>query len=212
MTGRPVVYGADYSVYVRIVRLALLEKGVDYDLVPIDAFAPGGPGSAYLERQPFGRIPAFEHDGFRLYETGAISRYVDEAFDGPRLQPADPKARARMNQIVSIADSYVYRPVVWDVFVERVNKPQRGEVSDETKIRDALAKADTAFKAIVELAGEGPWMVGDGISLADLWLAPMCDYFLMTEEGRLACRAYPRLEKWWAGIGSRAAMLATRYP
>ena len=95
MTARPVVYGADYSVYVRIVRLALEEKGVAYDLVPVDAFAEGGPGEDYLRRHPFGRIPAFEHDGFSLYETGAIARYVDEAFEGPRLQPAEDRRHFR---------------------------------------------------------------------------------------------------------------------
>ena len=85
----PTLYGAAYSVYVRAVRMALAEKGVAYTLVPVDVFAPGGPSAEYLARQPFGKIPAFEHDGFRLYEAGAITRYVDEAFDGPPLQPAD---------------------------------------------------------------------------------------------------------------------------
>ena len=40
--GKPIVYGADYSVYVRIVRLVLAEKGIDYELVPVDVFAPEG--------------------------------------------------------------------------------------------------------------------------------------------------------------------------
>jgi glutathione S-transferase len=85
---KPVVYGADYSVYVRIVRLVLEEKGIDYELVPVDIFAADGIPAWYFEHHPFGRIPAFEHDGFRLHETGAIARYVDEAFAGPALQPA----------------------------------------------------------------------------------------------------------------------------
>ncbi|CAM5211102.1 Glutathione S-transferase OS=Bosea thiooxidans OX=53254 GN=ARD30_25575 PE=4 SV=1 [Bosea thiooxidans] len=75
---------APYSVYVRAVRLALEEKGVAYRLDPVDVFAKDGPPASLLERQPFGRIPAFEHDGFRLYEAGAIERYVDEAFPGLR--------------------------------------------------------------------------------------------------------------------------------
>ena len=63
-------------------------------------------GSALVvEPASFGKIPAFEHGGFRLYEAGAINRYVDEAFPGPRLQPEHPRARARMNQIISILDS-----------------------------------------------------------------------------------------------------------
>jgi glutathione S-transferase len=212
MTERPVVYGADYSVYVRIVRLALEEKGIGFDLVPIDAFAAGGPGADYLARHPFGRIPAFEHDGFRLYETGAIARYVDEAFEGPNLQPAGSKERARMNQIISIADSYLYRKLVWDIFVERVNKPERGEAPDEAGIVAALARADTAFEAIVDLMADGPWMVGNALGLADLWLAPMFDYFLTTGEGRLSLRSHPRLENWWSEISTRPAMLATYYP
>jgi glutathione S-transferase len=212
MTGRSVVYGADYSVYVRIVRLVLEEKGVGYELVPVDAFAPGGPGEDYLRRHPFGRIPAFEHDGFRLYETSAIARYVDEAFDGPMLQPRDPKQRARMNQIVGIADSYLYRTLVWDVYVERVSKPARGEAPDEARIAAALARAETGFKAVVDLMEDRQWMAGETLTLADLWLAPMIDYFRMTAEGRALMQAYPGLTLWWRHLAARPSMPATAYP
>ena len=77
---QPIVFGAPYSVYVGAVRLALEEKGVHYELVPVDVFASGGPSPEHKARQPFGKIPAFEHAGFRLYEAGATTRYVDEAF------------------------------------------------------------------------------------------------------------------------------------
>src|ERR1700693_2794402 len=109
----PLLLGAPYSVYVRAARLALEEKGVDYRLVPVDVFAPEGPPHEHMTRQPFGKIPAFEHGGFRPYETGAITRYVDEAFPGPPLQPADARGRARMNQIISIFDNYVYGTLIW---------------------------------------------------------------------------------------------------
>ena len=71
----PVLYGAAYSVYVRSARLALAEKGVAYRLQEVDIFAEYGTPQDYLRRQPFGRIPAFEHEGFRLYETAAINLY-----------------------------------------------------------------------------------------------------------------------------------------
>lgn len=83
MGERPTLYGADYSVYVRIARLALIEKGVDHELVAVDVFAPGGPPAWYGAFHPFGRIPAFEHAGLALRETSAICRYVDEAFAVP---------------------------------------------------------------------------------------------------------------------------------
>src|ERR1700730_1482262 len=123
---KPVVFGAPYSVYVRAVRLALEEKAVDYELVPVDIFAPSGVPPEHKVRHPFGKIPAFEHGGFRLYEASAIARYVDEAFPGPRLQPDDPLGRARMNQIISILDSYAYPTRVCDIYVERVSRPASG--------------------------------------------------------------------------------------
>ena len=126
MQARPVVYGARYSVYVRSVLLALTEKGVAHGVVEVDIFAKDGPPADHLARHPFGKIPAFEHDGFRLFETPAIARYVDEAFPGPALQPADPKDRARMMQAIGILDSYAYRCWIWDIYVERVSLPKRG--------------------------------------------------------------------------------------
>jgi glutathione S-transferase len=89
----------------------LEEKGVPYRLVEVDVFASGGPPTEHLERHPFARIPAFDYDGFRLYEAGAISRYVDEVFPGPALQPDDPGRRALMNQVISVLDSYAYLPI-----------------------------------------------------------------------------------------------------
>ena len=68
------LFGAAYSVYVRTARLVLAEKSLTYEFREVDVFAADGPPKEYLERQPFGRIPALEHAGFRLYETGAIIR------------------------------------------------------------------------------------------------------------------------------------------
>ena len=83
-----VLHGYRYSVYIRIARLALAEKGVAYDRVEVNPFAPDVP-AAYLALHPFGRVPTLVHDGFALYETGAITRYIDRAFPGPALQPTD---------------------------------------------------------------------------------------------------------------------------
>lgn len=130
----PIVFGAPYSVYVRAVQLALEEKGVRYELVPIDIFATGGGPPEHAARHPFGKIPAFEHAGFSLYEAGAITRYVDEVFPGPSLQPDDACARARTNQIISILDSYAYRTLVWDIYVERVSRPASGASSDDSEL------------------------------------------------------------------------------
>lgn len=206
MARRPRVFGASYSVYVRIVRLVLEEKGVAYDLEPVDVFAEDGLPPDYLTRHPFGRIPAFEHDGFALYETGAITRYIDEAFEGPPLQPADLRERARSNQIISMADAYAYPHLVWGLFVERVEKPARGLAADEAVIAAALLKSRTCLHALSELMGDRPWLTGAALSLADLYLAPMLEYALRTTEGRELIAQHDNLVDWWARLSSRPSM------
>jgi glutathione S-transferase len=208
----PIVFGAPWSVYVRTVRLTLEEKGSPYALVPIDPFAPGGPPAEHLGRHPFGKIPAFEHAGFRLYEAAAITRYIDEVFAGPALQPADPRRRARMMQIIGVLDSYAYRSLVWDIYVERIARPASGLAADEKKIAAALPKAEICLSALSDLMGGGPWLAGPAISLADLHAAPMFALFRLAPEGeRLLVRHGPLLG-WWAQISTRPSFLRTRTP
>lgn len=203
---RPRVFGTADSVYVRIVRLALIEKGVDHTLVPVDPFAPEGLPPSYRPRHPFGRVPAFEHDGFRLFETGAITRYVNDAFEGPSLLPNTVRARARANQIISLADAYAYRPLVWGVYVERVEKPAQGERTDEARLAAALTEADTCLAALATLMEGGPFLAGPRLSLADLHLAPMVSYFQQAPEGAARLAAHASLAAWWAHMIARTSL------
>lgn len=208
----PVVYGAAYGVYVRAVRLTLEEKAVAYRLEEVDVFAPGGPPASHLARQPFGKIPAFEHDGFRLYEAGAIARYVDEAFGEPPLQPTDLRMRARMNQAIGVLDAYAYRTLVWDVFVERVRAPAQGRPPDEAKIAAALPRAETCLAALEEIAGAGPYLAGPALTLADLHAAPMLAYFAEAAEGAALLARHAKLRRWLDLMRARPSFAATAPP
>jgi glutathione S-transferase len=206
---RPTVYGAAYSTYVRTVRMALVEKGVPYELVEVDVFAPGGPSSEYLQMNPFGRIPSFEHDGFLLYEAVPIARYIDEAFSGPELQPRDVRERARMNQIIGVLDSYAYRTLVWDIYVERTGGAATGRQPDEQRIASAVPRARTCLDALSGLIGDGCWLAGSALTLADLHAVPMFAYFLRTAEGTNLLAGVPRLTRWWEQVAQRASTRAT---
>ncbi|MER8751963.1 glutathione S-transferase family protein [Mesorhizobium sp. M1050] len=203
--GKPIVYGADYSVYVRIVRLVLTEKGIDYELVPVDVFAAEGIPAWYFRHHPFGRIPAFEHDGFRLFETNAIAKYIDEAFDGPSLQPAGLRVRATMNQILGMLDAYAYRSMVWDVAVERLEK----EAPDEALIANGLSQASKALQTLSSLKAPGPWLLGDQLTLADLHAAPIIGYFVKVAEGQSLLAEFPTIQAWWERIAARASFART---
>lgn len=203
------LFGADTSVYVRSARLALEEKGVDYQLRPVDVFAPGGVPESYLELNPFGRIPALRHGTLTLYETVAILRYVDEGFDGPPLQPDDAPARARMTQILSVLDSSGYRTLVWDIYVERVVKTRDGRTADEVAIASAVGCARTFVAALEELAADGPFLLGDRPTLADCHAAPMLALLGKAEEGALLLGNAPKLSAWLENFEQRPAFMAT---
>lgn len=206
----PVLYGPAYSTYARTARLALEEKGVDYKLEEVDILQGAGQTPAHLKRQPFGKVPAFEHDGLALYETAAITRYVDEAFPGPRLQPADPKRRARMVQFVSVIDSYAYPNLIGKVVWQRGVVPLLGGVADEKVVSDAMPIVEKAVAALEALTdGTGPFLCGSEISLADLHLAPVIAYFSGTPEGKKLLPTTPRLGRWWQSISTRPSVVKT---
>ncbi|MGE0117497.1 MAG: glutathione S-transferase family protein [Dongiaceae bacterium] len=210
-TGVPILYGATYSVYTRIARLALEEKGVPYRLVETDVFAASGPPAEHLRRHPFGRIPVLDHGGFVLYETAAIARYVDEGFPGPPLQPDSAAARARMTQMIGILDSYGYRPMVWDVYVERISAGEEGRAPDEGRIAAGLARSATVLDELEKALEAQGFLAGEAVSLADLHAAPMMAYFRIAPEGAQALARHARLAAWWERMNGRSSLRRTAF-
>ncbi len=204
----PIVHGPGYSTFVRTVRLALEEKGVSYEHNDFD-FMQGMPAEQQA-RHPFGKVPAFEHDGVPLYETCAIVRYVDEAFSGPALQPDSPQGRARMVQIMGICDGYTYGPTVGQVVIQRLVTPIMGGTPDEEAIEAAMPGVRKAMGALDGLLADQPYLAGQALSLADLQLAPIFGYFTMTPEGGPVLEATPNLVRWWDVMKDRPSMTSTQ--
>ncbi len=202
------LHSYQYSVYSWIARLALLEKGVAHNRVEVNPFAENVPAS-YLATHPFKRVPALVHGGFAVYETGAITRYVDEAFEGPKLQPTEPRERARCNQIMSIVDSYAYWPLVRQVFSHRVFRPSLRRPADENEVQRGLEAAPRVLAALESVADQGHYLCGNDLSLADIHLAPMIGYFVLAPEGAALLQNHVRLSDWWSALSQRSALVAT---
>ena len=204
-----VLYGPAYSTYTRTVRLALEEKGVVYDLRAVDTLAGEGQKAEHLARHPWGKVPVLDDDGFFLYETVAIARYIDESFPGPALQPIDARSRARMAQVCAILDNYGWSPMVITIFVQRIVVPMRGGTPDQSAIGAALPQAEKALAAIEGLMDGEDFLCGRALSLADLHFVPILDYFVRTDDGRAALPRYPRLSAWWRRIEQRPSVVKT---
>ena len=206
------LYGAPYSTYVRSARLTLEEKGVPYSLEEVDIMSEEGAPKEHYARQPFGKIPAFQHGDFQLYETTAIIHYIDEAFDGPALMPSDPQGRARANQVISLLDSYAYETCVWDVFVERIFVPSQGGKSNEETIADGLKTSETCMQALEDILGDDPYLAGSEVTLADLHAYPIFCYYRLAPEGAAAMQRHAKLCGWWDRMAARDSVKATLSP
>jgi glutathione S-transferase len=203
------LFGLERSVYTRIARLALEEKGVAYRLEDVEIFGADGVPAEHRVRHPFGRIPVLEHGAFRLYETTAITRYVDEAFVGPVLQPEAPAQRARMNQIVSVLDAYAYRPMVWGLFVETTRGEGSGARGDRARIDAALQASQLCLAALGELGAFAPFLVAGEPCLADLHAFPILRYLALVTEGRDLLRAQGSLHRWMQAMLVRPSVQRT---
>lgn len=201
------LHGYRYSVYTRVVRLVLAVKALPYDCVEIDPFGPLP--EDYRRINPFGRVPALDHDGFSLYETGAIARYLDEAFGPPSLQPGSATRRARMHQIIAVIDNDGYWPMVRQVYARRIFGPATGEAVDRDAVEEGLVASRKVLAAIERLV-EGPSvLIGDRLSLADLHLAPMVAAFTAAPEGQAMLSGVPKLSAWWSSMSTHPALAAT---
>lgn len=205
-----VVYGVPGSPFMRAVQMGLEEKQVPYR---VQAMNPGESKSeAYLEKHPFGRIPAIEHDDFILYETQAILRYIDAEFPEPPLQPCDHRAAARMNQIIGINDWYFFPKVAAVIVFNRIVGPALlGLAPDEAAIEAAMPMARTCVAELDRLLGMQHFLTGDAVSIADLMLAAQIDFFAETPEGE-SLLSGTRLKNWLARMNDRSSMQATLRP
>ena len=203
------LYGYQYSVYAWIARLAMHEKGISYEWVEVNPFAKDVPAD-YLAMHPFGRVPTLVNGDFVLFETSAITRYVDEAFQGPRLQPIKPEDRGRVSQIISVIDSYAYWPLVRQVFSHGVFRPRLGHPADPVEYQRGLEAAPLVLRALDQLANEDGFLVADSLSLADIHLAPMIGYFTSDPSGESLLKQYHRLSNWWSAMSLEKHFVDTK--
>ena len=205
-----VVYGIPGSPFMRAVQMGLEEKHAAYRIA---AMGPGETKSkAYLKKHPFGRMPAFEHGDFGLYETQAILRYLDDVFPEPPFEPSDPREAARVNQIIGINDWYFFPKAAAVIVFQRIIGPTLlGTTTDEAVVAAAVPMARTCIAELDRLLGGQRFLAGDRLSIADLMLAPQLDFFAATPEGK-SLLAETRLKPWLVRMNARPSMQATLRP
>ncbi len=207
---QPTVHGPSYSTYVRTVRLALAEKAVAYDFHHVGMLQGEHQQPPFLALNPYGKVPAFTHDGLTLYETNVVTRYIDRAFPGTALQPSDARGLASMDQAISITDTFGYGCIVGKLVWQRMVVPMMNGTPDDKLVAEALPMIRLTLGEYERILGDHAWFGGAHLSLADLHLAPVFAYMTGTAESGELMAKHPKLSAWWARMAARASMAATQ--
>lgn len=152
------ILGFAGSTYVQTVVAACREVGVAFELKPLAFKEP-----SHFALHPFGKMPVMRDGDFVLHESLAIADYVSQA-SGGALWPSAPRARARALQWASSAIDYYYPALVAGLLSESPSDAATSEAAEKLKLIDVAIDAQR---------GEGPWLAGEALSVADLLLYPM---------------------------------------
>jgi glutathione S-transferase len=131
-------------------------------------------------------------------------------FDGPSLTPADPRAQARMNQVMNIVDWYVMPSISAGIGFNRVVKPKFGMPVDEEAVEKALPMARTCVAALEGILGAKPYFAGDAVSLADLFAYGHFEFLGQTPEGADMLAGSPLLG-WMERMAARPSVQNTTW-
>jgi glutathione S-transferase len=198
------------SPYARAVLVILEEKRQRYRLEPL---TPDSLNSEeHLSRHPFGKVPVIEHEGFHLYETQAILRYLDRLLPEPPLTPRDIRQAARMDQVMNITDWYLFTGVSDVIAFERIVKPAvLGLEADEARVAAAMPAARRVISELGRLLDEHDFFCGDALSLADIIAAPHIDFLAQTPEWRDIGSPHRALCAWLERMMARPSFQATTW-
>jgi len=188
------LFGFPRSVYVQMAGIVLTHKEVPYTFHDLETEMNT---ASHIALHPFERVPILRHGNFTVYETGAIVRYVDDAFAGETLTPADPQKQACMNQWISAVNGYYYPYLIYHVSHERNVFPQLGIAPDEKVVAHAMPKVETCLEVLHRALSEsGAFLVGPELSLADFFMLPIIHGFSFAPEAQQLYPRFPSIVAW----------------
>ncbi|MDO8410046.1 MAG: glutathione S-transferase family protein [Phenylobacterium sp.] len=191
------------SAYLWTAMLAADEKGIDYELNPLVLGS-----EAHLRLHPFGKMPVMQHGEVILYETLAITHYIDRAFEGPPLQPHDALGQAEVLRWISLVNAYVF-PIMNRFMKERLVRPNWGFEVDQDFLQAARDPLRLQMRLIGEAAADGGYLVGRQLTLADAFLLPHLLFFGRTSEGAALLEATPAAKAWLERMISRPSYVGS---
>ena len=201
------IIGAARSTYTRVARMVCEEKSIAYELREA---APRSPDAFAIH--PFGKIPALRHGDFELYESKAIATYLDLSFPGPRLIPTAPREAALTEQWVSLVNTRIDTTMIRTYLFAYIF-PKTADGKPDRKAIDALVPAVEQEVGLLDRAvAKTGFLVGDGLTYADLNLMPILFLVRQLPEGAAAMAAAKPLSDYYQRLAARPSFQNTMPP
>ncbi len=200
------LYGHPMSTCTRKVLTVLGEKGEKPDFVVVDIMKGEGKTPENLSRQPFGRVPSIDDDGFKLFESRAIARYIDETRPGAKLHGNDPKERAVVEQWISV-ESSEFTPQAMKIIYEKFFHPMMGKPTDEAVVSGARGALEKICAVMEEQLGKTEFIATNRFTIADIGFMPYIEYLFAAQQGDLFDK-FPKTLAWWKRVSERPSWKA----
>jgi glutathione S-transferase len=225
------LYHAGLTTCSKKTRLCLKEKGLQYTSHYLDLYRFEHRRPEYLALNTNGVVPTLVHDGKVIIESTVINEYLDEVFPDPPLKPSDPAKRARMRVFTKMVDEYALPAVrvpIWTGFrtaqlkamddeeferviastpiVDHRHKLQalRGSGFSSLEFEESKGRMEYVYDRCEQALGDGTFLAGDAISLADINMLPYVDAFGRMRPDLNA--SHPRVHDWHERMKARPAV------
>jgi glutathione S-transferase len=190
------IYGHPMSTCTRKVLMTLAETNAPFEMTVVDFATGEHKKEPHLGRQPFGRIPAMDDDGFALFESRAICRYLNAKTNG-NLVPADPKGMAKVEQWISVETSELTPNAMKFIYNDVFKRAQ------EPAVLETAAKGlETTCAVMDKELAKSAFIAGGAFSLSDICYMPYFEY-AMTSKAKEIIAKYPHVMTWWNKISER---------
>ncbi|KAJ6529607.1 glutathione S-transferase [Mycena capillaripes] len=198
------LYGGKIATCTRRVATVLHELKVPFELIEVDLMGGEHKTPAYMEKQPFGQIPYIDDDGFILYETRAICRYIAAKYPASGLIPTEPKANALFEQAAAV-ELTNFDPSAGKAGLELFKK-NLGWPHDQAVVEEQLPILDKKLEAYDAILAKHRYVAGDKLTLADLFHIPYAP--LVASGGSDIMTRRPNVARWYNELVSRPSWLA----
>ncbi|KAF9037638.1 glutathione S-transferase [Panaeolus papilionaceus] len=203
------LYGSATSACTRRAATVMHEKELAFEFINVDISKNEHRKEEYLAKQPFGQVPYLDDDGFILYESRAIARYIATKYrdQGTALIPKDMQGQALMDQAIYVEMSN-FNEYAEKAVAEINSKRERGLTSNTAVFTQLISSLEETLAVYDQILGQQKYLAGNEITIADLFHLPFG--YALSAAGCDIMNSRPNVKRWFNEISSRPSWKAVK--